>query len=169
MEVLTEHEHTKETLPAAVFQQLLAAKNFQSAMALTRQMEFALFDFHLHEQFTEQSDAQMIANILNDVRTQISVVPVVAYNRFQHAFTHIFSGGYAAGYYSYVWAEVLSSDAFARFEEEGIFSENAGHDFLQQILEVGGSKKAADAYVAFRGRMPTVDALLRQRGIHNLR
>lgn len=165
LQELTEHEQTKQTLPLAVFQQLLAAKNFQSAMALIRQLEFALFDFRIHEIFDEHSDAQMIATILNDIRAQISVVPFVSYNRFQHSFTHIFAGGYAAGYYSYIWAEVLSSDAFARFEEEGIFSKKAGHDFLQHILEVGGSKKAADAYVAFRGRMPTIDALLRQHGI----
>lgn len=165
LQELTEHEQTKETLPLSVFKQLIAAKNFQSAMALIRQMEFSLFDFRLHETFTDQSDAQIITKTINDIRSQISVVPFVPYNRFQHSFTHIFAGGYGAGYYSYIWAEVLSSDAFGRFEEEGIFSEKAGHDFLQQILEVGGSKKAADAYVAFRGRMPKVDALLRQRGI----
>lgn len=165
LQELTEHEQTKETLPLAVFKQLVAAKNFQSAMALIRQMEFSLFDFRLHEIFTDQSDVQIIAKILNDIRTQIAVVPIVPYNRFQHSFTHIFAGGYGAGYYSYIWAEVLSCDAFGRFEEEGIFSEKAGHDFLEQILEVGGSKKAADAYMAFRGRMPTTDALLRQHGI----
>ncbi|MCX7118577.1 MAG: M3 family metallopeptidase, partial [Legionellales bacterium] len=156
---------TKGPLPQAVFQQLVAAKNFQSAMMVTRQLEFALFDFRLHETFNDHSDAKVISTILDDIRKQISVVPCMPYNRFQHAFTHIFAGGYGAGYYSYIWAEVLSSDAFGRFEEEGIFSAKAGHDFLQQILEVGGAKKAADAYIAYRGRMPTTDALLRQRGI----
>lgn len=165
IQMLTEHAQTKEPLPVAVFNQLVAAKNFQSAMVLTRQLEFALFDFRLHELYDDQSDAQVISDILNDIRKQIAVVPIAPYNRFQHGFSHIFAGGYGAGYYSYVWAEVLSSDAFGRFEEEGIFSTQAGHSFLQQILEVGGSKKAAEAYVAFRGRMPTVDALLRQRGI----
>ena len=163
--MLTQHAETGEPLTAAVFQQLVAAKNFQSAMALTRQLEFALFDFRLHEMFTDTSDVQMIGSILQEIREQISVVPYVPYNRFQHGFTHIFSGGYGAGYYSYTWAEVLSSDAFGRFEEEGIFNAQAGRDFLHQILEVGGAKKAAEAYVAFRGRMPMVDALLRQRGI----
>lgn len=165
LQMLTEHAETKEPLPQGVFQQLVAAKNFQSAMMVTRQLEFALFDFRLHETFNDHSDAKEISTILDDIREQISVVPCMPYNRFQHAFTHIFSGGYGAGYYSYIWAEVLSSDAFGRFEEEGIFSAKAGHDFLQQILEVGGAKKAADAYIAYRGRMPTTDALLRQRGI----
>ena len=165
LQMLTQHAETGEPLTAAVFQQLVAAKNFQSAMALTRQLEFALFDFRLHEMFTDTSDVQMIGSILQEIREQISVVPYVPYNRFQHGFTHIFSGGYGAGYYSYTWAEVLSSDAFGRFEEEGIFNAQAGRDFLHQILEVGGAKKAAEAYVAFRGRMPMVDALLRQRGI----
>lgn len=165
LQMLTQHAQTGESLPTAVFQQLVAAKNFQSAMAITRQLEFALFDFRLHEKFTDKADAHLISNILKEIREQIAVVPFVPYNRFQHGFTHVFSGGYAAGYYSYIWAEVLSSDAFGRFEEEGIFNEKAGRDFLQQILEVGGAKKATEAYVAFRGRMPTVDALLRQRGI----
>lgn len=165
LQMLTQHAETGEPLPVAVFQQLVAAKNFQSAMALTRQLEFALFDFRLHETFTDTSEVQMIGSILQDIRDQISVVPYVSYNRFQHGFTHIFSGGYGAGYYSYTWAEVLSSDAFGRFEEEGIFNAQAGRDFLHHILEIGGAKKAAEAYVAFRGRMPMVDALLRQRGI----
>ena len=165
LQMLTEHEQTGEPLPKAVFLQLIAAKNFQSAMAVTRQLEFALFDFRLHETFNDHSEATLIAKILNDIRKEIAVVPSMPYNRFQHAFTHIFAGGYGAGYYSYIWAEVLSSDAFSRFEEEGIFNEKAGHDFLQHILEVGGSKKAGEAYVAYRGRMPSTDALLRQRGI----
>ncbi|PJD94433.1 MAG: oligopeptidase A [Legionella sp.] len=166
LQMLTAHEQTQEPLPFDVFQQLVAAKNFQSAMAMTRQLEFSLFDFRLHEEFNLDSDAQLISAILKDIRANMAVVPVVPYNRFQHSFTHVFAGGYAAGYYSYIWAEVLSSDAFARFEEDGIFDAKAGRDFLHQILEVGGAKKAADAYVAFRGRMPTVDALLRHNGIH---
>lgn len=165
LQLLSKHEQTGESLPSAVFQQLVAAKHFQSGMALIRQLEFALFDFRLHEIFTDQSDAHLIADVLQEVRKEIAVVPYVAYNRFPNAFTHIFSGGYGAGYYSYTWAEVLSSDAFGRFEEEGVFNEKTGRDFLQQILEVGGSKKASEAYVAYRGRMPTTDALLRQRGI----
>lgn len=167
LQMLTAHAETNEPLPFEVFQQLVAAKNFQSAMALTRQLEFSLFDFRLHEEFNLNSDVEVISQILNDIRSRMAVVPVVPYNRFQHSFTHVFAGGYAAGYYSYIWAEVLSSDAFARFEEDGIFDAKAGRDFLHHILEVGGAKSAADAYVAFRGRMPTVDALLRQRGIHD--
>lgn len=165
LQMVTQHAETGEPLPPNVFHQLVAAKNFQSAMALMRQLEFSLFDFRLHEMFTDKSDVKLVSTLLQDIRAQIAVVPFVAYNRFQHSFTHIFSGGYAAGYYSYMWAEVLSSDAFGRFEEEGIFSTQAGHDFLHHILEVGGAQKAAEAYVTFRGRMPTVDALLRQRGI----
>ena len=165
IQMLTEHEQTGEPLPKSVFLQLIAAKNFQSAMVVTRQLEFALFDFRLHELFDDQSNAALIATVLNDVRREIAVVPFMPYNRFPHAFTHIFAGGYGAGYYSYIWAEVLSSDAFGRFEEEGIFNPKTGRDFLQQILEVGGAKKAGEAYVAYRGRMPSTDALLRQRGI----
>ncbi|HVT62116.1 MAG TPA: M3 family metallopeptidase, partial [Legionellaceae bacterium] len=166
LQLLSSHIDTGESLPAAVFQQLIAAKNFQSAMAMTRQLEFSLFDFRIHEAFDNHADAELITQILNEIRASIAVVPVVPYNRFQHSFTHIFAGGYAAGYYSYIWAEVLSSDAFGRFEEEGIFNAETGRAFLHEILEVGGCKKAADAYVAFRGRMPTVDALLRQNGIY---
>lgn len=165
LQMLTAHSESGQPLPREVFDQLIAAKNFQSAMALIRQLEFSLFDFRIHEEFTLNSDAQLITDILNEIRKKMTVVPIVSINRFQHSFTHIFAGGYGAGYYSYIWAEVLSSDAFARFEEEGIFDQKTGRDFLHEILEIGGSKKAADAYVAFRGRLPTVDALLRHRGI----
>ncbi|WED42707.1 M3 family metallopeptidase [Legionella cardiaca] len=162
--LLAEHVDTKEPLPKKLFEKLLAAKNFQSAMAMMRQLEFSIFDFRIHQEFSsEQKD--FVAKTLAEVRKQTTVVPLVDYNRFQHSFSHIFGGGYAAGYYSYKWAEVLSSDAYSRFEEEGIFSPKAGRDFLHTILEVGGSKKAADAYQAFRGRPATVDALLRHNGI----
>ncbi|ASQ47291.1 M3 family metallopeptidase [Legionella clemsonensis] len=164
LKLLAEHVDTKEPLPKALFDKLLAAKNFQSAMAMMRQLEFSLFDFRIHEEF-DASDKDFIAKVLAEVRQQTAVVPRVDYNRFQHSFSHIFGGGYAAGYYSYKWAEVLSSDAFARFEEEGIFNEKTGRDFLHTILEVGGSKKAAEAFAAFRGRAATVDALLRHNGI----
>ncbi|KTC87017.1 M3 family metallopeptidase [Legionella brunensis] len=164
LQLLAEHIDTKEPLPQALFKKLMAAKNFQSAMAMMRQLEFSLFDFRIHQEFTpHQKD--FVANTLADVRKQTTVVPLVAYNRFQHSFSHIFGGGYAAGYYSYKWAEVLSSDAFSRFEEEGIFNEKTGRDFLHTILEVGGSKKAAEAYQSFRGRPAKVDALLRHNGI----
>lgn len=164
LSLLTSHVDTGETLPSALYERLIAAKNFQSAMAMLRQMEFALFDFRIHQEY-QIGKASYVANILADVRSKTSVVPIVPYNRFQHSFSHIFGGGYAAGYYSYMWAEVLSSDAFARFEEEGIFNPKTGHDFLKSILEAGGSRKAADAFAEFRGRPATIDALLRHNGI----
>lgn len=164
LSLLTSHVDTGETLPSALYERLIAAKNFQSAMAMLRQMEFALFDFRIHQEY-QAHKASYVANILADVRSKTTVVPIVPYNRFQHSFSHIFGGGYAAGYYSYMWAEVLSSDAFARFEEEGIFNPKTGHDFLKSILEAGGSRKAADAFIEFRGRPATIDALLRHNGI----
>ncbi|HAT7006165.1 TPA: oligopeptidase A [Legionella pneumophila] len=164
LSLLTSHVDTGEILPSALYERLIAAKNFQSAMAMLRQMEFALFDFRIHQEY-QTGKASFVPNILTDVRSKTSVVPIVPYNRFQHSFSHIFGGGYAAGYYSYMWAEVLSSDAFARFEEEGIFNPKTGHDFLKSILEAGGSRKAADAFAEFRGRPATIDALLRHNGI----
>ncbi len=166
LQLLTAHVDTGEPLPVDLFNKLLAVKNFQSAMAMMRQLEFSLFDFRIHQEYAPEKPA-LIASVLADVRKQTSVVPIDPCNRFQHSFTHIFGGGYAAGYYSYKWAEVLSSDAFARFEEEGVFNPQTGRDFLHCILETGGSRKACDTYVAFRGRMATVDALLQQNGINS--
>lgn len=165
LQLLTAHVDNGQILPEALFDKLLAAKNFQSAMAMMRQLEFSLFDFRIHREYQKQNPA-IIPKILAEVRKSTTVVPIAPYNRFQHSFSHIFAGGYAAGYYSYKWAEVLSSDAFSRFEEEGVFNADTGRNFLQQILEVGGSKKAAEAFASFRGRMPTVDALLKHNGIH---
>lgn len=162
--VLTAHIDTSEPLPDLLFERLLAAKNFQSAMAMLRQLEFSLFDFRIHQEYDPNNDA-LVDTILANVRSKTCVTPLVPYNRFPQSFTHIFGGGYAAGYYSYKWAEVLSSDAFSRFEEEGVLNSKTGHDFLHAILETGGSKKAAEAYIAFRGRPATVDALLRHNGI----
>lgn len=162
--VLTAHVDTGEPLPNSLFERLVAAKNFQSAMAMLRQMEFSLFDFRIHHEYNPNLNS-FVEEILADVRSKTSVVPVVAYNRFPQSFSHIFGGGYAAGYYSYSWAEVLSSDAFARFEEEGVLNPQTGHDFLHCILEAGSSKKAAEAYKEFRGRQATVDAFLRHNGI----
>lgn len=162
--VMTSHVETKEPLPEALYKRLIAAKNFQSAMAMLRQMEFSIFDFRIHQEYTSHQPA-LVYDILTDVRSKTGVTPIAPYNRFQHSFSHIFGGGYAAGYYSYSWAEVLSSDAFSRFEEEGVLNPITGHDFLRFILEVGGSKKAAEAYQEFRGRPATVDALLRHNGI----
>jgi oligopeptidase A len=164
LQLLAHHVDTHEPLPKALYEKLLAAKNFQSAMAMMRQLEFSLFDFLVHRDFTLQNPT-LVTDILNDVRRKTTVVPVTSYNRFQHSFTHIFAGGYAAGYYSYKWAEVLSSDAYARFEEEGVFNLQTGQDFLHNILEVGSSKKASEAFVAFRKRPAEVDALLRHNGI----
>ncbi|KTC84559.1 M3 family metallopeptidase [Legionella drozanskii] len=164
LQLLTQHIDSGEVLPDELFKKLLAAKNFQSAMAMMRQLEFSLFDFRIHQEFKPQSSG-LVTKILNEVRKQTTVVPIAPYNRFQHSFSHIFAGGYAAGYYSYKWAEVLSSDAFSRFEEEGIFNAQTGRDFLHSILEIGGSKKAANAYLQFRGRPAKVDALLRHNGI----
>ncbi|KTD62413.1 M3 family metallopeptidase [Legionella shakespearei] len=162
--LMTGHVDTGEPLPAQLYDRLITAKNFQSAMAMLRQIEFSLFDFRIHQEF-DSSRNSLVSDVLNDVRTKTSVIPLAPYNRFQHSFSHIFGGGYAAGYYSYSWAEVLSSDAFSRFEEEGIFNPKTGHDFLKFILQVGGSKKASEAYKEFRGRPATVDALLRHNGI----
>ena len=160
---LSGHHVTGEPLPQAELDRLLAAKNFQSAMQMLRQLEFSLFDFRLHHEFDPAQGARVQA-VLDDVR-QLSVFPAPAFNRFQHSFSHIFAGGYAAGYYSYKWAEVLSADAFSRFEEEGIFNAKTGADFLHQILEMGGSRSPMDLFRAFRGREPTIDALLRHSGI----
>ncbi len=160
---LSGHYQTGEPLPQAELDQLLAAKNFQSAMQMLRQLEFSLFDFRLHQEFDPAQGAQVQA-VLDDVR-KLSVFPAPAFNRFQHSFSHIFAGGYAAGYYSYKWAEVLSADAFSRFEEEGIFNAKTGADFLHQVLEMGGSRSPMALFRAFRGREPTIDALLRHSGI----
>lgn len=167
LQLLSQHVTTKTPLPTDLYEKLLAAKNFQSAMAMMRQIEFSLFDFRLHKEFTHENPSFM-AQLLQEIRKETTVVPIASYNRFQNSFSHIFAGGYAAGYYSYKWAELLSSDAYGRFEEEGIFNEQTGRDFLHKILEVGGSKKAADAFLDFRGRPAEVNALLRHNGINEL-
>ncbi len=160
--IISGHYETGEPLPEAMLNKLLAAKNFQSAMAMVRQLEFSLFDFKLHKEYREDIDVRVL---LDEVRQQVSVVIPPAFNRFQNSFNHIFSGGYAAGYYSYIWAEVLSADAFSRFEEEGIFNQATGESFLHEILEKGGSAEPMELFVNFRGREPQIDALLRHSGI----
>ena len=162
--VISGHYETGEPLPQSELDKLLAAKNFQSAMQMVRQLEFALFDFRLHLEYDPQRGGR-VQQILDEVRQQVSVIVPPAFNRFQHSFSHIFGGGYAAGYYSYKWAEVLSADAFSRFEEEGIFNPQTGRDFLQCILEKGGSDEPMTLFKAFRGREPQIDALLRHSGI----
>jgi len=166
LELISSHHKTGESLPAELLNKMLAARNFQSAMAMARQLELALFDMRLHIEFTESEEHQ-IQTILDEVRQQVSVTPVSPDNRFQQAFSHIFSSpvGYGAGYYSYKWAEVLSADAFSLFEDEGIFNAATGEKFLSTILANGGSQEAMDLFVAFRGREPSVDALLKQDGI----
>ncbi|MCF2907552.1 oligopeptidase A [Pseudoalteromonas sp. DL2-H2.2] len=158
------HYETGEPLPKELLDKLLAAKNFQSAMQMLRQLEFSLFDFHIHADYDPAKPCQ-IQQTLNAVREKTAVVKAPEFNRFQHSFSHIFAGGYSAGYYSYKWAEVLSADAFSRFEEEGIFNRQTGADFMQHILEKGGSEEPMALFTRFRGREPSVDALLRHSGI----
>jgi oligopeptidase A len=162
--LFAKHFQTGEVLPDALFEKMVAAKNFQSALQMLRQLEFALFDIKLHLQ-TELESEQQIQDILDLVRDEISVGITPENNRFQNAFSHIFAGGYAAGYYSYKWAEVLSADAFSAFEETGIFNVDTGQKFLHCILEQGGSRPAMESFKCFRGREPGIDALLEHSGI----
>ncbi|MDB4476185.1 oligopeptidase A [bacterium] len=164
LDLFAAHHETGEAIPQELYERMLAAKNFQSGMMMVRQLEFALFDFRMHLEY-DPANADRIYDILEEVRSQVAVIPAPSWNRFPHAFSHVFGGGYAAGYYSYKWAEVLSADAFSRFEEEGVFNPTTGHAFLQNILERGGSDDAMNLFVAFRGREPKVDALLRHTGI----
>ena len=166
-EVLTKlsaHIESKESLPDALYEKLIKAKNFQSAMAMMRQLEFSLFDLMIHLDYAAQTPTPVLET-LNAIRKEYSVTPTPEFNRFPCSFSHIFAGGYASGYYSYKWAEVLSSDAFSRFEEEGIFNQEVGQSFLHEVLEKGGSRPAMDSFIAFRGRQPKIDALLRHNGI----
>jgi oligopeptidase A len=158
------HVETGEPLPKELLDKMLAAKHFQTAMMMARQLEFSLFDFKMHLNYNPEKP-EAIQDVLNEVRAQVSVVQAPEFNRFQHSFSHIFAGGYSAGYYSYKWAEVLSADAFSRFEEEGIFNKETGQSFFNEILSRGGELDAADLFKNFRGREPKVDALLRHSGI----
>lgn len=160
---LTKHVETGEPLPEALFEKMLAAKNFQSGMACVRQVEFALFDMLLHTNFNPDTDN--VQELLKDVRREVAVSFPPDYNRFPQSFSHIFAGGYAAGYYSYKWAEVLSADAFSAFEESSILNPETGERFRKEILGRGSSRDAMDNFVAFRGRKPTIDALLRHSGM----
>ena len=158
------HWQTGEPIPDDLYDKMQAARHFQTAMATVRQLEFAIFDMRLHMD-AQAAEAGRAQALLNEVRQQVAVVPYPAFNRMANTFTHVFAGGYAAGYYSYKWAEVLSADAFARFEEEGLFDAGVGEAFLQEVLQVGGSRPAMESFVAFRGRKPQVDALLRHSGL----
>ncbi|WP_318465154.1 oligopeptidase A [Photobacterium leiognathi] len=158
------HYETGEPLPKAMLDKMLAAKNFQSAMFILRQLEFGLFDFTLYTEYDPEVGAQVLDTLFK-VKSRVSVVPSPEWGRFPHSFSHIFAGGYSAGYYSYLWAELLSSDAFSRFEEEGIFNPLTGQDFLTCILEQGGSEEPMALFKRFRGREPELDAMLRHSGI----
>lgn len=162
--LISGHYQTGETLPDTLFDKMLAAKNFQAGMIMVRQLEFSLFDFRIHRDYDPEKGGR-IYEILEQVRDQIAVIKPPKFNRFAHSFSHIFAGGYGAGYYSYKWAEVLSSDAFSLFEEKGIFDPETGKAFLSNILEQGGTENAMDLFIKFRGRKPTIDALLRHNGI----
>jgi oligopeptidase A len=157
------HVDTGAPLPRSLFERMLAAKNFHSGLAMLRQIEFAVFDMRLHSE--ADPDALSPLALLDEVRREIAVLLPPAYNRFPNAFSHIFAGGYAAGYYSYKWAEVLSADAYAAFEEHGVLDPGAGARFRDEVLAVGGSRPALESFRAFRGREPRVDALLRHNGM----
>jgi oligopeptidase A len=161
---MTAHVDTGEPLPRPLFDRLVAAKNFQSGMQTVRQLEYALFDMHLHHDFEPNGGRSPLA-LLDEIRARVAVTMPPAYNRFPNTFSHIFAGGYGAGYYSYKWAEVLSADAYALFEENGVLDPGTGARFRAEVLAVGGSRPAIESFTAFRGRAPTVDALLRHSGM----
>lgn len=164
LELISGHYQTGAALPDDLYQKMIAARNFQSGMQMVRQLEFSLFDFSIHQECAPPNGGR-IYEILEEVREQTAVLRPPVFNRFPHSFSHIFSGGYAAGYYSYKWAEVLSSDAFSLFEERGVFDPETGREFMEKILERGGSRKAMELFKDFRGREPEIDALLRHSGI----
>ncbi len=159
---MTAHVDTGAALPRGLFDKMVAAKNFQSGMQTVRQLEFGLYDMRIH---SEASAKDRLQQLLDEVREQVAVVKPPPFNRFAHAFSHIFGGGYAAGYYSYKWAEVLSADAWSAFEEAGALSVPTGRRLREEILEAGGSRDALENFIAFRGREPRIDALLRHQGM----
>ncbi len=161
---MTRHAESGEKLPRALFDKMIEAKNFQSGLQTLRQIEFSLFDMRLHGDF-DPSGSMTIQQLVDEVRSEVAVLTPPAFNRFPNSFSHIFAGGYAAGYYSYKWAEVLSADAYSLFEESGVLNLAAGLRFRDEILAVGGSRSAMQSFVAFRGREPTLDALLRHSGL----
>jgi oligopeptidase A len=166
---MSAHVDTGESLPRALFDKMIAAKNFQSGLQMLRQVEFSLFDMHLHFDHDPRGN-RSVQDVLDDVRTRFAVMQPPPFNRFQNSFAHIFAGGYAAGYYSYKWAEVLSADVYSAFEEAADSGDEehlaeAGRRFLDEILAVGGSRPALESFKAFRGREPEIDALLRHSGM----
>jgi oligopeptidase A len=164
LQSMSGHVDTGAPLPREKQIQLIATRSFHAGLHTMRQLELALFDFRLHAEYAPERGAR-IADILADVRRETAVVTVPQWNRFAHSFGHVFAGGYAAGYYSYKWAEVLAADAFAAFEESGVFDHGTAQRFLDSILSRGGSRDALDAFVEFRGRKPDIRALLKQHGI----
>jgi oligopeptidase A len=164
LDLFAHHYETGDKIPDALYQRMQQAKNYQSAMQMLRQLEFSVFDFRIHHDYEPDKGARIHAT-LEAVREQIAVLQPPAFNRFENSFTHIFGGGYAAGYYSYKWAEVLSADAFSAFEETGIFNRDTGEKFMNTILEQGGSREPMELFVEFRGREPNIDALLRHSGL----
>ena len=158
------HYQTGERLPESMFRRLTDSRHFGAALAMLRQIEFAMFDFRVHSEYEPDRGARVL-EVLEEVRRDVSITGHPAYNRLPHSFAHIFSGGYAAGYYSYKWAEVLAADAFSAFEESGIFDQETAARFRSGILEIGGSRDIMEAFIEFRGRKPTLDALLKQTGI----
>jgi len=169
LDLIAGHYQTNKAMPTDLFERMHAAKNFQSSMIMARQLEFSLFDFKIHAEYqTSKFKTEKgldIQAVLDDVRSRVAVLTPPAFNRFQHGFSHIFAGGYSAGYYSYKWAEVLSADAFSKFEENGIFDRKTGLEFLHSVLEQGGSQEPIELFKSFRGREPQIKALLRHSGI----
>jgi len=158
------HAETGEPLPRGLFEKLDESRHAGAAIAMMRQLEFGLFDFRLHSEYDPETGKTAL-DYLAEVRAEVALIPHPDYNRLPHGFSHIFAGGYAAGYYSYKWAEVLAADAFGAFEEAGVFNAETAQRFRSEILEVGGSCDIMQAYIAFRGRKPGIDALLKQCGI----
>ena len=161
---MSSHVDTGAPLPRALFDKMLAAKNYHNGLQFVRQLEFALFDMRLHHDFTPGA-GRTPQQLLGEVRAQVAVIVPPAWNRFPNSFSHIFAGGYAAGYYSYKWAEVLSADAYSLFEEQGVLNPDVGERFWREILSVGGSRPALESFVAFRGREPSIEALLKHSGM----
>jgi oligopeptidase A len=164
---MAQHVDNHGPLPRSLFDKMLAAKNFQSGMQTLRQIEFALFDMHLHSDFNPDGE-KTVQQLLDEIRKQVAVIIPPEFNRFPNSFSHIFGGGYAAGYYSYKWAEVLSADAYSLFEETSpgkVVNAETGALFWNEILAVGGSRPALESFIAFRGREPNIDALLRHNGM----
>lgn len=164
LDLFAKHINTGALIDDELYEKMTRARTFQAGMQMVRQLEFSLFDYRLHMECATNEKLD-IQTLLNDVREKVAVVEAPDFNRFQHSFAHIFAGGYAAGYYSYKWAEVLSADAFSKFEEKGIFDKTTGREFLQSILEQGGSREPMELFIEFRGRKPSIEPLLRHSGI----